>query len=230
MDISQTNAEVEEDIQFWLTIIKDFFSSYSANIIVIATHPDATDFSTLQKQLSTLSSLSKSCHCLCAHLLDTSTAEYQRLLLLFLQCISSEMPKIAYPIAVLSNLIDTVFGATINVDITHVISYIKNNDDVPLPASKENLDQLLGTLSHYSDIIYLPNQNSQSLIIVNILGYLEILLKHARSPSSSGFEASFLGLLGFHTDYSSDINSLRTLGNTSVTLRYLPRGRWATRL
>jgi len=150
--------------------------------------------------------------------LHTSTAGLHRQLPMseqteFLQCISSEVPKVAYPIAVLSSLIDTMFGASESVDIRDVISYITSNDDVPLPESKEDLDQLLYSLSRYSDIVYLPNLNSRSWIIVNVLRYLEMLLTHARPPASPELEASFLGHLGFHTDTSSDIKKLACLYN-----------------
>ena len=200
VDISRTDAEVERDITFWMSQIWKFFSSHTAHIILIATHPDSTRSSTLPTRLSKLSSTFKSCYCLSAQLLDTSTPEYQQLLLQFLQCISSDVPKIAYPIAVLSGLIDTEFRASKSVDITDLISCIKNNDDIPLPESKEDLDQLLYSLSHYSDIIYLPNLNSQSRIVVNVLRCLEMLLTHARLPPSPEFEASFLEHLGFQSD------------------------------
>jgi len=132
------------------------------------------------------------------------------------------VPKIAYPIAMLSSLIDTMFGASESVDIRDVITYIRSNDDVPLPESKEDLDQLLLSLSRYSIIVYLPNLNSQSQIIVNVLRYLEMLLTHARPSASPELEASFLGYLGFHTDYSSDNKKLPLQGNEEAFFEHLP--------
>ena len=138
-------------------------------------------------------------------LLDTFSPEYQQLLICLSECFANVVPKtnIAYPVTILDSLITEVFGSSESVDLEDIISYIKRNDDVPLPISKEGLHQLLSSLSRNSDIIHLSLSNGESWIIVNILKYLEMLLTHEKPPTSSDLAASFLCHLGVYTNRSS---------------------------
>ena len=138
-------------------------------------------------------------HLLPMRLLDVSTHEYQQLLSKMSQCKAHQMPKNQL-VATLGSLIDEVFGSSEAVGLMDVISYIKSNDDVPLPQSKEDLSWLASSLSRHSDIIHLSTPNGQSWIVVNISKYLETLLASGTSPAPVDVAASFLLHLGFQSD------------------------------
>ena len=198
VDISRPDEEVEKDVKFWTSQIDKHFSSHSSSVVVIASHPENTEPATLKRRLNML----PSCHWLPMKLLNTSTHEYQQLLIQLSQCIANQLPKnkLAYCIATLSSLVDEVFGSSEAVDLTDVISYIKSNDDVPLPQSKEDLESLVSSLSRYSDIIHLSIPSGESWIVVKVMQYLEMLLAHVKSAALQEVAASFLLHLGFRSD------------------------------
>ena len=201
VDISCPIEEVKKNVTFWMSQIEKHYPSYAMQIIVIASHPDKIDSATLHFRQETMQSLLKSYHVLFVKLLDTSTPEYQTLLICLSECFANVVPKtnIAYPVAIFGSLITEVFGSSESVDLEDIISYIKRNDDVPLPTSKEGLHQILSSLSRNSDVIHLSLSNEESWIIVNILKYLEMLLTHERPPTPSDLATSFLCHLGFRS-------------------------------
>ena len=202
VDISRSVTEIKENVTFWMSQIKKNYSPHSAHIIVIGSHPDNMDPTILRRELDPVLSLLESCSFLPVRLHEISSHQYQLLVLCLSQCIASERSKtnIAYSITSLSSLIDELFGSSEIVDLMEIISYIKSNDDVPLPTSKEDLERLLSSLSRYRDLIHLSLPNGESWIIVNILKYLEMVLTRSRLPISPDLETLFLHHLGFYSD------------------------------
>ena len=170
VDISCSVAEVKENVTFWISQIEKNYSSHSVHIIVIGSHPDNMNTTILRRELDPVLSLLESCSFLPVRLPDTSSHQYQLLVLGLSQCIASEQSKanIAYSITSLSSLIDEMFGSFEIVDLAEIISYIKSNDDVPLPTAKEDLDKLLSSLSCHRDLIHLSLLNGESWVIVNM--------------------------------------------------------------
>ena len=207
VDISRPDEEVEKDVKFWTSQIDKHFSSHSSSMVVIASHPENTKPGILKGRLNML----PSCHWLPMRLLDTSSHEYQQLLIKCSQRMANQLSKNQL-VATFSNLLDNVFGSSEALDLTDVISYIRSNDDVPLPQSKEDLGWLAASLSRHSDTIYLSTPNGESWIVVNISKYLETLLASGTSPVPKDVATSFLLHLGFRSDgkptQSGEVNDL----------------------
>ena len=60
VDISCPIEEVKKDVTFWMSQMEKHYPSYSAQIIVIASHPDKIDSATLHFRQETMQSLLKS--------------------------------------------------------------------------------------------------------------------------------------------------------------------------